>query len=53
MTVTILNTSICGNWVLFNAPVPTSSSVPNDRIAPGSPNGYRALLTRSGEPLFS
>lgn len=31
------------NFMLLNAPVPTSSSVPNDRIAPGSPNGYYSL----------
>ncbi len=29
--------------MLFDAPVPESSSVPNDRIAPGSTDGYYAL----------
>jgi hypothetical protein len=52
VTLTINNAATCGAWELFNAPVPDSSSVPNDRIAPGSPTGYRALLTQALEPLF-
>jgi hypothetical protein len=31
------------NFMLLSAPVPASSSVPNDRIAPGSPDGYYSL----------
>jgi hypothetical protein len=52
VTLTIRDSSTCGNFELFNAPVPRSSSVPNDRIAPGSPTGYRALVTQAGQPLF-
>lgn len=49
VTITIRSTSVCGNWVLFKAPVPASSSVPNDRFAPGSPSGYRVV---PAPPLF-
>jgi hypothetical protein len=52
VTITVLDPSVCGNWKLFNAPVPTSSSEPNDVEAPGSPSGYRALATWPGEALF-
>lgn len=43
--ITILNTSEYenGNFNLLSAPIPASSSVPNDRIAPGSPDGYYSL----------
>ncbi|HEX9895600.1 MAG TPA: hypothetical protein VGA78_16840 [Gemmatimonadales bacterium] len=50
--ITILSTSVCGNWVLFNAPVPASSSVPNDRVAPGSPAGYYSLKVWAALPVF-
>ena len=50
--ITIKNPSTCNPTQLFNAPVPKSSSVPNDRIAPGSPNGYRQLLTHPGQLQF-
>jgi CSLREA domain-containing protein len=52
VTFEILDTAVCGNWVLLNAPVPASSSVPKDRVAPGSPTGYRALRTMSDQDLF-
>jgi hypothetical protein len=43
--ITILNSSEFenGNFNLLSAPIPASSSVPNDRIAPGSPDGYYSL----------
>ncbi|HSL88270.1 MAG TPA: hypothetical protein VK870_03115, partial [Ignavibacteriaceae bacterium] len=43
--VTILDASSYSNsnFMLLSAPVPASSSVPNDRIAPGSPDGYYSL----------
>lgn len=43
--ITILDASSFANsnFMLLNAPVPASSSVPNDRIAPGSPDGYFSL----------
>jgi len=43
--ITILDAStfMNSNFMLLNAPVPSSSSVPNDRIAPGSPDGYYSL----------
>lgn len=50
--VTILGTDACGDWRLLNAPVPKSSSVPNDRIPPGSSLGYRQPLTWPGEDLL-
>jgi hypothetical protein len=54
--LTILETDVCGAWSLFNAPVPRSSSVPNDidpaNLAGNGPNGYRQLLTRPTELLF-
>jgi len=36
VTLRIEDASTCNPSELFNAPVPESSSVPNDRIAPGS-----------------
>ena len=50
--ITILETDVCSDWRLLNAPVPKSSSVPNDRIPPGSPSGYRQPFTWPGEDLF-
>jgi hypothetical protein len=54
--ITIRNASVCGTWSLFNAPVPRSSSVPNDidplNLAGLGSNGYRQFLTLPGEPLF-
>jgi len=43
--ITILDASLYSNsnFMLLSAPVPASSSVPNDRIAPGSPDGYYSL----------
>jgi predicted small lipoprotein YifL len=43
--ITILDASSYSNsnFMLLSAPVPASSSVPNDRIAPGSPDGYYSL----------
>lgn len=43
--ITILSASSFGNsnFDLLNAPIPMSSSVPNDRYAPGSPDGYYSL----------
>jgi hypothetical protein len=42
VTITIRDPAlVCGTWVLFRAPVPKSSSVPNDRVAPGSIVGYK------------
>lgn len=43
--ITILDASLFGNssFLLLDAPIPASSSVPNDRIAPGSPEGYYSL----------
>ena len=43
--ITILDASMYGNseFNLFSAPVPASSSEPNDRIAPGSTDGYYSL----------
>ncbi len=40
--ITIMDASECGNcdFGLLDAPVPESSSVPNDRVPPGSTNGY-------------
>jgi hypothetical protein len=52
VTLTILNTSLCGTSKLFNAPVPESSSVPNDRVAPGSSSGYRSLSVWASQPQF-
>lgn len=39
--IRIENTNLCGTWVLFRAPVPKSSSVPNDRLVPPSTAGYK------------
>jgi hypothetical protein len=52
VTLTINDASTCNPTELFNAPVPKSSSVPNDRIAPGSPTGYRQVMTFPTLPLF-
>lgn len=43
--ITILDAALYSNsnFMLLGAPVPASSSVPNDRIAPGSPDGYYSL----------
>ncbi|MBN2364530.1 MAG: hypothetical protein EH225_00075 [Calditrichaeota bacterium] len=43
--ITILDVSLFANanFMLLSAPIPMSSSVPNDRIAPGSTNGYYSL----------
>ncbi len=53
--LTITETSACGNLVLFNAPVPKSSSVPND-IDPGKLSfDYRnppSFRTRVNEELI-
>jgi hypothetical protein len=53
--LTIRSTSGCGTWTLLNAPVPRSSSVPNDidpanLVGTGS-SGYRVLVARAGEQL--
>lgn len=54
--LTILDTGVCGARSLFDAPVPRSSSVPNDidpaNLAGLGSNGYRQFLTLPGEPLF-
>jgi predicted xylose isomerase-like sugar epimerase len=54
--LTIRSASTCGTWTLFNAPVPRSSSVPNDidpaNLAGTGNNGYRQLLTYPEQPLF-
>ena len=50
--LTILDTATCGNWSLLNAPVPKSSSVPTDRIAPGSASNYYAIKNWSAWGLF-
>jgi hypothetical protein len=53
MKITILDASVaCGNWELFNAPVPKSSSVPNDRLIPPSTSGYHSLMVWPSLPLF-
>ena len=43
--ITILDDSLYVNstLTLLSAPIPMSSSVPNDRYAPGSPDGYYSL----------
>jgi hypothetical protein len=45
LQITILNASSFGNsnFDLLKAPIPMSSSVPNDRYAPGSTSGYYSL----------
>jgi len=43
VTIRIRSSSVCGTWALFNAPVPKSSSVPLDRLAPGSTYNYKSL----------
>ena len=50
--ITISNPSACDQWQLFNAPVPESSSVPNDRVAPGSASGYRRVMQWPNYPMF-
>jgi hypothetical protein len=52
VTLTINDPSACGNWQLFNAPVPASSSTPNDRVSPGSSSGYLRIKQWSTLPLF-
>jgi IgGFc binding protein/Bacterial Ig-like domain (group 1) len=57
VTLTILDASVCGDWVLFNAPVPSSSSEPSDSRAdrPDSSTGgkgYRQLRVRPEKDLF-
>jgi hypothetical protein len=58
VTLTILDSaSTCGNWQLFNAPVPRTSSVPNDRqvnsLAGTGTNGYRQLEVYPGlDPFY-
>jgi hypothetical protein len=52
VTITITGVGGCGQWLLFNAPVPESSSVPNDRIAPGSSSGYRRIKQWPALPTF-
>jgi hypothetical protein len=57
MTLTILDASVCGDWVLFNAPVPGSSSEPNDTRADRpvtsiGGKGYRQLRARPEKDLF-
>ena len=57
VTLTILDASVCGDWVLFNAPVPSSSSEPNDTRADQpvtaiGGKGYRQLRARPSEGLF-
>ncbi len=56
VTVTILDPSACGGWLLFNAPVPRSSSEPSDTRADkpagvGS-KGYLQLRTWPLRELF-
>ena len=54
--LTILGADVCGAWSLLNAPVPRSSSVPNDidpaNLAGTGSNGYRQLLTFPALPPF-
>jgi hypothetical protein len=52
VTLTIRDAATCNPTELFNAPVPRSSSVPNDRIAPGSATGYRQEKTSPSLGLF-
>ena len=48
--IQILDASeVCNIFQIFRAPVPESSSIPNDRIAPGSPDGYHEVPL---PPLF-
>jgi hypothetical protein len=54
--VTVLESSKCGDWVLFNAPVPRSSSEPSDTRVGGQPTmgkkGYLQLKTWPLKDLF-
>ena len=50
--ITITGLSNCGQWLLFNAPVPESSSAPNDRVAPGSSSGYHRVKQWPALPTF-
>ena len=43
ITIMAASTYSNSNFALLNAPIPMSSSVPNDRYAPGSPDGYYSL----------
>jgi hypothetical protein len=57
VTITIQDPATCNPTELFNAPVPRSSSVPNDinganPITSTGSNGYRQLLTYPGKALF-
>jgi len=52
VTLRIEDAGGCNASELFNAPVPENSSVPNDRVAPGSPSGYRQPKTFPDRPLF-
>ena len=50
--LTISDPAACGQWQLFNAPAPESSSVPYDRTAPGSSAGYLRLMQWPALPKF-
>ena len=52
VNITIMAVGGCGQWLLFNAPAPESSSVPNDRTAPGSTSGYRRVMQWPAYPMF-
>ncbi len=57
VTITIQDPKTCNPTELFNAPVPRSSSVPNDinganPITSTGSNGYRQLLTYPDKDLF-
>lgn len=52
VNITIMGVGGCGQWLLFNAPAPESSSVPNDRTAPGSTSGYRRIMQWPAYPMF-
>jgi hypothetical protein len=57
VTVTILDAEeACGDWQLFNAPVPSSSSEPSDTRPDRPPTigekGYRQLKTQPAKELF-
>jgi uncharacterized repeat protein (TIGR01451 family) len=55
--ITVLDAAAtCTNFQLFNAPVPNSSSVPNDRrvesLAGTGSNGYRSIFWNPAYPVF-
>jgi hypothetical protein len=55
--ITVLNpATTCKNFQLFNAPVPNTSSIPNDRVvenlAGTGSNGYRRLMQWLDRALF-